>query len=77
MCLWQCRRGCSAPLSSRPVQLRAEADGHVSIPFVELQLADGEMVVFEEIGCVPSRHPVTPPQRDFLKNPHCHYPLDC
>ena len=24
--------------------------GKVSIPFVELQLADGEMVVFEEIG---------------------------
>ena len=24
--------------------------GTVSIPFVELQLADGEMVVFEEIG---------------------------
>ena len=24
--------------------------GTVSIPFVELQLADGEIVVFEEIG---------------------------
>ena len=29
--------------------------GTVSIPFVELQLADGEMVVFEEIGWGPYR----------------------
>ena len=32
--------------------------GTVSIPFVELQLSDGEFVVFEEIGCASLQLPV-------------------